>query len=110
MTEIRDTRDFGNFFEEAQKPLTKTPSHRWKCLLDRDPKAKLYMPLPPRVSYSRTSSLRDIIVRSKVPRPVRVARRQVNSGFRKCNRRMDCSVCSHSVNTITHIAGYHCKI
>ena len=60
------------------------------------------MPLPPRVSYSRTSSLRDIMVRSKVPRPVRVARRQVNSGFRKCNRRVDCSVCSHSVNTITH--------
>ena len=60
------------------------------------------MPLPPRVSYSRTSSLRDIIVRSKVPRPVRNPRRQVNSGFRKCNRRVDCSVRSHSVNTITH--------
>ena len=89
-------------FDKRLPNIASILHHRWKCLLDRDPNAKLYMPLPPRVSYSRTSSLRDIIVRSKVPRPVRVARRQVNSGFRKCNRRVDCSVCSHSVNTITH--------
>ena len=40
---------------------------RWNCLVSRDPSAKTYMPLPPRVSYSLTSSLRDILVRAKFP-------------------------------------------
>ena len=62
-------------FDKRLPNIASILHHRWKCLLDRDPKAKLYMPLPPRVSYNRTSSLRDIIVRSKVPRLVRNARR-----------------------------------
>jgi hypothetical protein len=78
------------------------------------------MPLPPRFSYSTGGSVFWIetlkpsstcLLKSatagppksiQVPRQVSVARRQVNRGFKKCNRWVDCSVCSHSVNTTTH--------
>ena len=81
--------------------------HRWQCLVTRDPNTKEYMSSPPRVAYSRTPSLRDIIVRSKVPPPTsRSARRLVNKGFRKCGARSDCVACSHSVGSCTHTCNY----
>jgi hypothetical protein len=70
--------------------------------VSRDPSAKTYMPLPPRVSYSRTSSLRDILVRAKVPPQSSRSRRQAALGFKKCDKRQDCSVCVHSSNSTMH--------
>ena len=70
-------------------------------------KTTAYMPRPPRVSYSKTSSLGDIILRSKLPPPsFRQDRRQASTGFKKCGQRSDCSVCPHSVNTSTHTCNY----
>ena len=61
------------------------------------------MPRPPRVGYSRTQSLRDILVRSKLPPPSsRHNSTLATSGFRKCGQRADCSLCSHSCNTTSH--------
>ena len=76
--------------------------HRWDCLVARDQSVKSYMPLPPMVSYRRTSSLRDMLVRAKVPPKTARCRRQAAVGFRKCDQRVDCSVCPHSVNTTSH--------
>ena len=81
--------------------------HRWQCLVARDPHTVDYMPKPPRVSYTRTKSIQDIVVRSKVPPPTsRQSRRQVTMGFRKCDARANCSLCSHSVNTNTHTCNH----
>ena len=54
-------------FDKRLPNISQILRHRWQCLVDRDQKAKQYMPKPPRVGYSRTESLRDIMVRSKVP-------------------------------------------
>ena len=76
--------------------------HRWNCLISRDQSAKAYMPQPPRVSYTRTSSLRDTLVRAKVPPQSPRCRRQAAKGFKKCGQRSDCSVCAHSSNSTSH--------
>ena len=89
-------------FDKRLGNLSGVLRHRWKCLLSRDPSAKTYMPLPPRVSYSRTSSLRDILVRAKVPPQSSRVRRHAALGFKKCDQRQDCSVCAHSANTTKH--------
>ena len=75
--------------------------HRWQCLVTRDPNSKDYMPKPPRVAYKRTSSLKDIIVRSKSTR----LKRKSTSGFKKCGA-PSCSTCSHSVNTTSHTCNH----
>ena len=90
-------------FDKRLGNLSQVLRHRWNCLVSRDPSAKTYMPLPPRVSYSRTSSMRDILVRAKVPPQSARSRRQVAFGFRKCDQRSDCSVCAHSSNRTSHI-------
>ena len=41
-------------FDKRLGNLSQVLRHRWNCLVSRDPSAKTYMPLPPRVSYSRT--------------------------------------------------------
>ena len=80
--------------------------HRWQCLVSRDTNAKEYIPKPPRVAYTKTASLRDILVRSKVPPSNnRQARRQVNMGFKKCGGSY-CTTCSHSGNTNSHTCNY----
>ena len=78
--------------------------HRWQCLISRDPGASDYLPKPPRVAYKRTPSLRDILVRSKVPHNHR-SRRQATSGFKNCGRPA-CSTCSHSINTLSHTCNH----
>ena len=65
--------------------------HRWQCLLARDQEAKKYMPKPPIVAYSRTKSLRDILVRSKLPPLSKRRVRQAQIGFK--NARKACSRC-----------------
>ena len=75
--------------------------------MDRDPDVLKYMPKPPMVAYSRTKSLRDILVRSKLPPPShRQDRRLARIGFRKCLGRTDCCVCSHSSNNTTHTCNF----
>ena len=94
-------------FDKRLPDISKVLRHRWQCLIDRDPKAKLYMPEPPRVGYSKTQSLKDILVRSKVPPKIfRQNRRQAGLGFRKCGQRSDCSVCTHSSNSATHTCNH----
>ena len=63
--------------------------------------------LPSRVAYSRTKSLRDVLVLSKVPPTgYRQNRRQACLGFKKCASRVDCSVCPHSNNTPIHTCNH----
>ena len=94
-------------FDKRLSNISNVLHHRWKCLVDRDPSVKTYMPRPPRVSYTRTCSLRDMVVRSKVPpQCARLARRQVNMGFKKCGKRSDCSMCPHSVNSSSHTCSH----
>ena len=76
--------------------------HRWQCLLARDPEAKNYMPKPPMVAYSRTKSLRDTLVKSKLPPTSQRKVRQAQIGYKKCGGKSNCSVCSHYVNSTTH--------
>ena len=60
------------------------------------PNAKEYILKPPRVAYTKTASLRDILVRSKVPPSKnRQGRRQVNMGLKKCGGSY-CTTCSQS--------------
>ena len=90
-------------FDKRLPNISSILHHRLRCLVDRDPLAKTYMSKPPRVTYTKTCSVRDLLVRSKVPpTTARSARRQVNMGFKKCGKRSDCSVCQHSVNSSTH--------
>ena len=71
----------------------------WSCLV---PSVQTYIPLPLRVSYTRTSSLHDILVRAKVPPQPSRSRRTATLGFKKCDQRVDCSVCAHSTNSTSH--------
>jgi hypothetical protein len=65
------------------------------------------MTRPPRVSYSRTSSLRYIIVRAKVPaQGASRVRRQVHMGSKKCGKSSDCVMCTHSVNNNGHTCNH----
>ena len=60
---------------------------------------------PPRVAYTRTKSLRDHLVRSKVPpSSYRQNKRQATSGFKKCGKM--CVACSHSTNSTSHTCTY----
>ena len=89
-------------FDKRMGNVSHILRHRWKCLISRDHSAKSYMPQPPRVSYTRTSSLRDTLVRAKVPPQSSRCRRQAAKGFKKCGQRSDCSVCVHSSNCTSH--------
>ena len=72
-------------FDKWLPNITGILHHRWKCLTNRDPEALSYMAKPPMVAYSRTKSLRDILVRSKLPPSNhRQEKRLARSGFRKC--------------------------
>ena len=94
-------------FDKRLPNITTILHHRWQCLTARDPKAKVYLAKPPRVSYSKTQSLQDIIVRSKLsPSSYRQGKRQASTGFKKCGQRANCSVCSHSVNATTHTCNH----
>ena len=94
-------------FDKRLPNISSILHHRWRCLVDKDPTAKNYMAKPPRVTYSKTLSLREMIVRAKVPpQTARSARRLVNTGFKKCGKRSDCSMCSHSVNSNTHTCNH----
>ena len=94
-------------FDKRLPDITGILHHRWRCLVDRDPDAIKYMPKAPMVAYSRTKSLRDILVRSKLPPPsYRQDRRNARLGFKKCLGRADCSVCSHSSNTNNHTCNF----
>ena len=66
-------------FDKRMGNVAQVLRHRWQCLLSREPSTINYMPLPPRVSYSRTSSLRDILVRAKVPPKSLKYRRQAKT-------------------------------
>ena len=71
-------------FDKRLPNISSILHQRWQCLLSRDSKAKGYMPEPPRVGYTRTKSLRDILVRSNLPPPTpRQLKRQANPGFQK---------------------------
>ena len=90
-------------FDKRLPNISHILHHRWQCLVQRDPLVKEYLPSPLRVAYSRTKSLRDVLVRSKVPpSSYRQSRRQACLGFKKCGGRVDCSVCPHSNNTTSH--------
>ena len=94
-------------YDKRLPNITGILHHRWKCLTNRDPDALSYMAKPPMVAYSRTKSLRDILVRSKLPPPNhRQEKRQARLGFRKCLGRANCVVCSHSVNSTSHTCNY----
>ena len=94
-------------YDKRLPNITGILHHRWKCLTDRDPEALNYMARPPMIAYSRTKSLCDILVRSKLPpSSYRQERRQARSGFRKCMGRADCAVCTHSVNSTSHTCNY----
>ena len=87
-------------FDKRLPNISSILHHRWQCLLARESEAKVYMSKPPRVAYTRTKSLRDILIRSKLPPPAyRQERRQASFGFKKCGK--GCSVCAHSCNTMT---------
>ena len=70
--------------------------HRHQCLLDSDADARHYMPLPPMTSFTRTKNLRDILIRAKLPPQARRQVRPKQVGFKKCNKRSNCSLCQHS--------------
>ena len=89
-------------FDKRFGNVSQTLRHRWTYLLSRDPSARSYMPLPPRVNYTHTSSLRDILVRAKVPPQPSRGRRIATLGFKKCDQRQDSSVCPHSTNSTSH--------
>ena len=94
-------------FDKRLPNISGILSHRWKCLVGRDSEALKYMSKPPMVAYSRTKSLRDILVRSKLPPShYRQERRQARVGFRKCLSRANCSVCSHSENSTSHTCNF----
>ena len=74
-------------FDKRFGNVSQTLRHRWSCLMSRDPSAQTYMPLPPRVSYTRTSSLRDILVTKKrCPLSHPGAREQLHWGLRSVTR------------------------
>ena len=93
-------------FDKRLPNISSILKHRWKCLVERDPKATQYMPKPPMVAYSRTESIKDIACRSKVPPTNYRQRRQVTMGFQKCGKRVDCSVCLHSTNSASHTCNF----
>ena len=94
-------------FDKRLPNISSILHHRWRCLVDKEPRVKNYLAKLPRVTYSKTLSLREMIVRAKVPpQTARSARRLVNTGFRKCGKRSDCSMCSHSVNSNTHTCNH----
>ena len=65
------------------------------------------MARPPMVAYSRTKSLCDILVRSKLPPSnYRQEKRLARSGFRKCLGRAKCAACPHSVISTSHTCNY----
>ena len=83
-------------FDKRMGNVSHILRHRWTCLISRDQSAKSYMPQLPRVSYTRTSSLCDTLVRGKVRPQTSRCRRQAAKSFKKCGQRSDCSVCIHS--------------
>ena len=54
-------------FDKRMGNVSNILRHRWNCLVARDSSALDYLPQPPRLGYSRTASLRDILVRAKLP-------------------------------------------
>ena len=56
-------------FDKRLPNISNIMRHRWQCLVDRDPNVKDYLSKPPRLGYSRTKSVKDIVCRSKVPPP-----------------------------------------
>ena len=77
----------------------------WSYSLKVNPDLKKAFPNPPMISYSRPKNLRDILVRSQLPKKLvsKDLRRRV--GFKRCNMTR-CETCPYTKNTTTHTCNY----
>lgn len=86
-------------YHESLPKISSILNKHWRILCNKYPEAKTFMPNPPMVCYTRDKNLREILVRAKLPPPVKhQPPRQSRNGFVKCGKRGDCGLCSHSQN------------
>ena len=77
----------------------------WSYSLKVNPDLKKAFPNPPMISYSRPKNLRDILVRSQLPKKLvsKDLRRRV--GFKRCNMTR-CETCPYTKNIKSHTCNY----
>ena len=75
----------------------------WKILIE-DPVMKKIYPYPPMVCYQRVEDLKDLLVKSKLPRRKRLTREKRDKvGFKPCNKSR-CPVCEQmGKNTVEEV-------
>ena len=73
--------------------VSKIVLKHWRTLCRKLPAAKLFLPEPPMVCYSKDKNLQDHLVRATLPPLLSrtSTRSSVHQGFVKCGKRADCS-------------------
>ena len=69
--EVENQRCFVTEYHPSLPPMAKLLRKHWSVMVERDGRLAEVFPKPSRVAYKRGSSLRDLMVRAKMPQVVR---------------------------------------
>ena len=76
-------------FDPRLPSITKILKKHWRTMVSNDPSLKETFPAPPLVAYRRPKSIKDKLIRSKVPKLFSRPKREIK-GMKKC---LNCPIC-----------------
>ena len=80
-------------------------NQHWSYLIKVNPDLKKVLRKPPMVSYTRPKSLRDILVRARLPGQSNKNNLRKRSGFKRCNMTR-CDTSPYTKNVTTHTCNF----
>ena len=100
--EKEQQRCFVTEYHPSLPPLSRLLRKHWSVMVERDARLGQVFPKPSRVAYRRGSSLRELLVRARMPNVTRRSRRQaLKRGFSKCGQ--FCVLCPFAQSATSHV-------
>ena len=100
--EKEQQRCFVTEYHPSLPPMSKLLRKHWSVMVERDARLGQVFPKPSRVAYRRGSSLRELLVRARMPNVTRRSRRQaLKRGFSKCGQ--FCVLCPFAQSATSHV-------
>ena len=78
-------------YHPALPPVNRIVFKAWNTMV-KNPYLKEIFPKPPMVAYKRPQSLRDILVKAKLPQPSSKRPKRNSNGMKKC---LNCNICPY---------------
>ena len=100
-TTKQGTRCFVTEYHPSLPSMGPLLRKHWSVMVERDTRLKEIFPKPSMVAYRRGSSLKELLVRAKMPMDVRRSRRQMDrQSFMNCGQQ--CVLCPFAKNATSH--------